>query len=115
MKTGMTHSPRVIALALVASLVTIVVAGAFMITCVEQADAAAVPLMVGGVACALHEGHTSVGVVATTAPARSDSTSVPATSGDAPFRLRLGHQFAAPGTPTEPPLAPDPLFGRLLL
>lgn len=112
-QTRVSHRNSV-ALALVATLLVAVAAGAFMLTCTEDAYASGPSPSHEGAACALHEGHVASDVGVVTLPDRSDVSDL-AVVDTASFQFAPSAQVeVASSAVVQLPIA-DPLCGRLLL
>ena len=105
-----------VALVLVAMLLVAVAAGAFMLTCVEDAHASeSSSPHTGGTACDLHEGHTAPDAVTVTLPDRSGASDMAVSVDAASFQYASSERVEASDSSGVPLSAADPLCGRLLL
>jgi hypothetical protein len=113
----MTFNNRsIMALVLTATLLVAVTAGAFMLTCAEDAFASEPsPSDTRGTACDLHEGHEDPDSIVVTLPDRSDVSDIAVSDDAAARQLASSSRVEATGSLVVPLPAADPLCGRLLL
>ena len=116
MQKDIIDTRRDIALTVTVALLVAVVAGAYMLTCVEDAQAAAsLPLHADGTICDLHEGHTVSNAADATLPHRPGVPGMAVSVVSASSLFASSDRVATTAPSIVPPPAADPLCGRLLL